>query len=99
MKNQTKNPVKKYMHKSCKPSVEQSKRDAKFLKLLDEEINQEKITPIPGDLFEAMDCIKEKANANKIAEKAQLMGDLEAYSIVPCDDGLNDVGCSSISID
>lgn len=87
------------MHKSCKPSIEESKRDAKFLKLLDEEINQGKITPISSDLFEAMDCIREKANANKRREKAQLMMDLDACSNTYCNDYLNDVGCSSISID
>lgn len=94
-----KNLVKKYMHKSCKSSIEESKREIKFLKLLDEEINQGKITPIPSDLFEDMDCIREKANTNKRREKAQLIDDLEAYSNLVCDDVLNDVGCSSISID
>jgi len=59
-----KNPVAGDMHKSNKPSI----IEEKFIELLDKELNDGYIEPIPNDLLERMEEIRKLAQANKEKE-------------------------------
>lgn len=63
-----KNPVARHMHKSNKPSVIEDKYEEKFLEILDKELNDGYIEPIPNDLLERMEEIRNLAQANKEKE-------------------------------